>query len=706
MQDLLAIVLANAVMATLLALFAAFVTHFIRRPALKHVLWLLVLVKLITPPAWTLPSGWLEPKPEQQVATETAVDPTAWLVEHATHVSLQPQAATPESLEFLVSMLEAAEEEVTVPEVTEPSEPVASWWADVPWRGILAGLWLGGVSVWLTVAAYRIYRFQRLLGYGTPAPAELQKATADISDRMGLTWCPQVWIVPGRVSPLLWAFGRRIRLVLPEQLLAELGPQQLTTLLAHELAHARRHDYWVRWLELLVTSVYWWHPIAWWARYEVQQAEEQCCDAWVVAMFPAAAKAYAKALLQTVTFLDARPALPPAASGAGHVSLIRRRLQMIVNNPLNPRLSWPGLLGAMLLGLAVLPTVPDRLQARLSPIAIETEADPQARSQRPDERELRERIRSLKEELNRLSKQLEETSAQTEKKETPKERVKTEVKEKVKAATKAPAAAQKRIVISGDGKELTPEKREEIHKQIHEALHKAMGPEQMKQIEIKVHEALQKSLGAEHLKEIDSKVHEALHKNLSPERMKQIEVQIQNAMKKIPNVESKEFQIKLGEAMKKVPSDEKRKEIETQVQEAMKRSKEAVEKSEAVRQKAMAESAKNREKIMAEAAKNREKAQAQAEKARELAAEAREKARAQAEKAREAANKEKAKAEKSKEQPAPRAVVATPARKPVPASEAGKDKDFEKRLDSLEKKMDQLIKLMEATRRQGSRQLN
>src|SRR5216683_7856185 len=44
------VVLSNAVVATVLALLASAVALFSRRPALVHSLWLLVLIKLITPP--------------------------------------------------------------------------------------------------------------------------------------------------------------------------------------------------------------------------------------------------------------------------------------------------------------------------------------------------------------------------------------------------------------------------------------------------------------------------------------------------------------------------------------------------------------------------------------------------------------------------------------------------------------------------------
>src|SRR5438046_913360 len=55
MDALLHIGLGNAVAATALALVAAALGRIARRPALAHALWLLVLLKLLTPPLVWLP---------------------------------------------------------------------------------------------------------------------------------------------------------------------------------------------------------------------------------------------------------------------------------------------------------------------------------------------------------------------------------------------------------------------------------------------------------------------------------------------------------------------------------------------------------------------------------------------------------------------------------------------------------------------------
>src|SRR5262249_57436236 len=127
----------------------------------------------------------------------------------------------------------------------------------------------------------------------------------------------------------------------------------------HELAHWRRRDHWVRWLELAALTLYWWCPLVWWAKEQLQQSEEECCDAWVVAALPGAARDYALALVETVDFLSgARAVLPPAASGLGHVHLLRRRVTMILRGRTPRALTGTGLFAVLSLGLVLLPLAP------------------------------------------------------------------------------------------------------------------------------------------------------------------------------------------------------------------------------------------------------------------------------------------------------------------------------------------------------------
>jgi beta-lactamase regulating signal transducer with metallopeptidase domain len=382
-NTLLQIGVTNAAVATALAVLALAVARLVRRPALSHALWLLVLLKLLTPPLAVIPVGWLEPEPEAPVALTPAAPPEH-LPPPAAPVAEVAERGPPEAAgapEPSPPAMEApdmgpvppenrgappVDAVANLPEPVPPQAPAptpasekAGAAADFPWAQVLAGVWLAGSTVWFAVALARVRRFQRLLAAACPADTCLQNEASAIAVRLGLNDCPAVWLIPGTLSPLLWAVAGCPRLLLPAALLARLDAAQRTALLAHELAHYRRRDHWVRCIEFAAMGLYWWLPMLWWVRRELHEAEEECCDAWVVWALPESVKAYASALVETLDFLSAsQPVLPPVASGLGHLKSLRRRLTMIMRGPAPRKLTGLGILAVLGLALLLLPLAP------------------------------------------------------------------------------------------------------------------------------------------------------------------------------------------------------------------------------------------------------------------------------------------------------------------------------------------------------------
>ena len=205
--------------------------------------------------------------------------------------------------------------------------PASPWWLPTAF-----GLWLIGTVAWYALALIRLRRFRRLLRHAVPAPESLRQRTQRLAEKLRLRRRPPVWLMPGRVAPMLWAAGGSPCILFPSDLLGQTTTEQQNALLVHELAHLRRRDHWVRWLEFAASGLYWWNPVLWFARRELREVEEQCCDAWVTSTLPGAGKTYAVALLETLDFLsDAPRATPLLASGVGRVADLKRRLTMIMS---------------------------------------------------------------------------------------------------------------------------------------------------------------------------------------------------------------------------------------------------------------------------------------------------------------------------------------------------------------------------------------
>jgi beta-lactamase regulating signal transducer with metallopeptidase domain len=384
--------LSNALAATALAVLVAAVCRIgpvRRRPAVVHGLWLLVLVKLVVPPVWSVAVH----APEPAMARVAEAVPSAAAPAHVApaDVELAPRVETEVVPSEPAYALEAAPDEPKA--AAAPPAPVLTRFDRAkrfiercrPAAPAAAFAWVAGTLGCLAVAAVRIIRFRRVLRHASAAPRQVQARSASLAAEMGLSasTCPAVWFVPGAVSPMLWALPRWLggprgpRLLLPFALWDQLDARQRDAILLHELAHLRRRDHWVRLLELGVTAMWWWHPVAWWARRRLREAEEQCCDAWVVWARPASVRHYATALLEALDFaaasffpgdgnghsrkVPAFPAVPALASGMAEFHELKRRLVMIKQGsstaPLR-KLSWAGLSGVFGMAALLLPAVP------------------------------------------------------------------------------------------------------------------------------------------------------------------------------------------------------------------------------------------------------------------------------------------------------------------------------------------------------------
>jgi beta-lactamase regulating signal transducer with metallopeptidase domain len=375
MDTLVHIGLLNAVLAMGLALLAAAARVLRRRPAFVHALWLLVLLKLLTPPFLVIPISWLpRAEPESRVPEWTTQSGGIRTVDRAEPL---PSPRAPTTTDRTEPQPADASENLPAPfsppvspnsELADPSEEfeleeevssVTATSSSVAWEMIVAAIWLTGSAIWWTVAGVRLFRFRILLRSASPAPVAVQQRAERLAVRLGLSRCPRVYVLAASVTPLLWAVAGTPCLLLPAALWARLTAEQQDTLLAHELAHLRRGDPWMRRLEIVVLGLYWWHPVVWWARHEIQEAEEQCCDAWVLWALPAAAEAYAAALLETVAYLSRlRPAVPLGASGAGQTYLLRRRLTMILQGTTPRALSRAAVVVLLVCGAVCLPLRP------------------------------------------------------------------------------------------------------------------------------------------------------------------------------------------------------------------------------------------------------------------------------------------------------------------------------------------------------------
>ena len=337
----------NTIVAVILSLFVYGLTRVWRNPPIAHLLWLLVLLKLMAPPV--LHVDW----PEVPLPRNAHMS-------HQIHVEVLRIEEKARGDQFQITDVEAAPEARDVA-TTSVNYLGASSWFLLDWnRGLnlLLWLWIGGAVHCLLVAAIRIFRFEQLLRDTLPASATLQRITHEVAGRLGVQRVPDVRFVECVDVPFLWCAGRRPTIVLPIRLLNQFNEPSVALIVAHELAHLKRRDHWVRVAEIIIASFYWWNPVVWTVRRQIHQAEDLCCDGWVRWAFPDSTILYAEVLLKTAESLNTmqvETSLLPASPFLQSHSL-KARIEMILEGRFAPHVSTRSMLVVALVALLVLPT--------------------------------------------------------------------------------------------------------------------------------------------------------------------------------------------------------------------------------------------------------------------------------------------------------------------------------------------------------------
>ncbi len=255
-------VLAASWQIALLVAIVAVVAWSIRRasPRLRYALWLLVLIKIFLPPTlainwgvgnWGVRPLWntIEPTAQQLWDTRPSIEAVAPTVPGTVELSSGDPKV---SGDFASIRLSAATNFFAV-------------WS------------LGGV----VFLGFVFWHYRRLAHAIAEMPSieegPLRVRLETIALQLGLNRVPHLHLSGVATSPFL--FGVMCpRIVLPQQMTETLSESDLDSVLLHELSHWRRRDTWIGWLQVLGQSLFWFHPLVWWANARLRHERECVCD--------------------------------------------------------------------------------------------------------------------------------------------------------------------------------------------------------------------------------------------------------------------------------------------------------------------------------------------------------------------------------------------------------------------------------------------
>lgn len=169
-------------------------------------------------------------------------------------------------------------------------------------------------------------KLRRLVREAGPAPAEWQEALERLAKRLGMTRPVRLLRSAALDVPAAVGWLRPV-VLLPVSALTGLSSRQLEMVLAHELAHIRRHDFVVNLVQTVVETLFFYHPAVWWMSRVIRVEREHCCDDIAVDT-SGNAVSYARALtaLEALRVMPLGAASPAMSALGGSLSERVRRL--------------------------------------------------------------------------------------------------------------------------------------------------------------------------------------------------------------------------------------------------------------------------------------------------------------------------------------------------------------------------------------------
>jgi uncharacterized protein (TIGR03435 family) len=255
------------------------------------------------------------------VSMMLSVAATALLVEPPTSNAPPPSSARTATVHanarpgvlLPITITESTPPRVSIVERVEPA---------LPW---IVSIWLLGVTCLLvrTAAAWRRVRLLYKMASSSER-SHWQAVGNRIASRIGLSRVIRIVELSQIDVPVVIGWLRPV-VVLPIAVLSSLNAAQVEAILAHELAHVRRHDYLVNLMQTLAETVLFYHPAVWWLSARIRGEREHCCDDVAVAVCGDPV-GYAAALIELEEWRRGDVRLAAAATGGVLLNRVRRIL--------------------------------------------------------------------------------------------------------------------------------------------------------------------------------------------------------------------------------------------------------------------------------------------------------------------------------------------------------------------------------------------
>ena len=197
--------------------------------------------------------------------------------------------------------------------------------------------WLVGVSILSTRLA---------IGFGVtvwsrvnlkPLSDEFEQRVRMLGDRLSVDARQRVFACVRGGQAVAVGFIRPVVLI-PASWLTQLSPQMIEAIIAHELAHIRRHDLWVNLAQRIIETLLFYHPAVWWLSSRIRLEREMCCDEIAAGCFDRVL--YARSLESVARIGQGNLVMATLISGGHKMKLLNRIRYLLGRAPADAAGNW------------------------------------------------------------------------------------------------------------------------------------------------------------------------------------------------------------------------------------------------------------------------------------------------------------------------------------------------------------------------------
>jgi beta-lactamase regulating signal transducer with metallopeptidase domain/ketosteroid isomerase-like protein len=333
--------------------------HYLRA-SLRYGLWMLILIKLVLSPSFSLPTGvgsWIGSASSRSGAglpayifgQRTARPKTAEVSDSP------PKAAMPYDTGMWPS--EALMNVATGDVQAQPAS------VRLTWQGVAMAVWLAVVSALGLALLMRRLCVRRIVHDAAEPSETLRDLLERCRLQVGTSRQIELKVTDDLSGPAVCRVRRPVILV-PRALTDGLSEEKQRAILIHELCHIKRADTWVNLAQTLLQVFYFYNPLVWLANSCIRRVREQAVDEMVLVCLKEPSEAFDGLTCYSHTLIDIASAMTLRARlGMGMVGVaesktrLDERIQLMLHRPIprNARLGTMGLVTLILLGCILLP---------------------------------------------------------------------------------------------------------------------------------------------------------------------------------------------------------------------------------------------------------------------------------------------------------------------------------------------------------------